>query len=259
MSCEYDPEKLPWKELNIDVVMECTGKFKTKEDALKHITAGAKKVIISAPGENVDATIVYGVNNEVLKKDQQVISIGSCTTNCLAPVAKVLQDGIGIERGFMTTVHAYTNDQNLMDNRHGDLRRARAAALSLIPSSTGAAKAIGVVLPQLAGKLDGTAIRVPTPNVSFVDLTFDASKPTSVSEINTLIEKAAKGSMKGVLDMVTEPLVSIDFNHNPHSSSFDASGTKVVDGTFCRVAAWYDNEWGFSVRMLDVAEYWSNL
>ena len=259
VSCEYDPEKLPWKELNIDVVMECTGKFKTKEDALKHITAGAKKVIISAPGENVDATIVYGVNNEVLKKDQQVISIGSCTTNCLAPVAKVLQDGIGIERGFMTTVHAYTNDQNLMDNRHGDLRRARAAALSLIPSSTGAAKAIGVVLPQLAGKLDGTAIRVPTPNVSFVDLTFDASKPTSVSEINTLIEKAAKGSMKGVLDMVTEPLVSIDFNHNPHSSSFDASGTKVVDGTFCRVAAWYDNEWGFSVRMLDVAEYWSNL
>lgn len=259
VSCEYDPEKLPWKKLGVDIVMECTGKFKSKEDGLKHIKAGAKKVIISAPGEHVDATVVFGVNNEVLKKDQRVISIGSCTTNCLAPVAKVLQDGVGIERGFMTTVHAYTNDQNLMDNRHKDLQRARAAALSMIPSSTGAAKAIGVVLPDLAGKLDGTAIRVPTPNVSFVDLTFTASKPTSVSEINTLMEKAAKGKMKGVLDVVKEPLVSTDFNHNPHSSNFDTLGTKVVDGTFCRVASWYDNEWGFSVRMLDVAEYWSNL
>lgn len=259
VSCEYDPEKLPWKKLGVDIVMECTGKFKSKEDGLKHIKAGAKKVIISAPGENVDATVVFGVNNQALKKEHQVISIGSCTTNCLAPVAKVLNDGIGIARGFMTTVHSYTNDQNLMDNRHKDLQRARAATLSMIPASTGAAKALGLVLPELVGKLDGTAVRVPTPNVSLIDLTFTASKPTSVSEINTLMEKAANKAMKGVLSVVKEPLVSIDFNHNPHSSNFDAKGTKVIDGTFCRVASWYDNEWGFSVRMLDVAEYWSNL
>jgi glyceraldehyde 3-phosphate dehydrogenase len=250
---ERDPAKLPWSELKVDVVLECTGAFNKKSDAEKHIAAGAKKVIISAPAEGVDATIVYGVNNNALKPEHTVISIGSCTTNCLAPVAKVLNDAIGIERGFMTTIHAFTNDQNILDGSHKDLRRARTASMSMIPTSTGAAKALGLVLPELAGKLDGTAVRVPTPNVSLVDLTFDSAKKTSIEEINDAIMKAANSSLKGILATNDEPLVSIDFNHNPHSSIFDLTGTKVIDGTFCRIASWYDNEWGFSVRMLDVA------
>lgn len=250
---ERDPSKLPWGELGVDVVLECTGIFNDKKDAAAHIQAGAKKVVISAPAKNVDATIVYGVNNDVLKPEHDVVSIGSCTTNCLAPVAKILNDAIGIERGFMTTIHAFTNDQNILDGTHKDLCRARTASSSMIPTSTGAAKALGLVLPELAGKLDGVAVRVPTPNVSLVDLTFDAGRNTSAEEINEIISKAAKGSLKGVLAVNNEPLVSIDFNHNPHSSIFDATGTKVIDGRFCRVASWYDNEWGFSVRMLDVA------
>lgn len=250
---ERDASKLPWKKLGVDVVLECTGKMNNKADALAHIIAGAKRVIISAPADNADATIVYGVNNETLKAEHQVISIGSCTTNCLAPVAKVLHDAIGIEHGFMTTIHSYTNDQNILDGTHKDLRRARSAAVSMIPTSTGAAKAIGIVIPELSGKLDGTSIRVPTPNVSLVDLTFTSAKPTTIAEINAAIEKASTGKMKGVLEYSTQLLVSIDFTHNSHSAIFDTTGTKVVGGNFCRVAAWYDNEWGFSVRMLDVA------
>lgn len=250
---ERDPAKLPWKELGIDVVLECTGAFNKKSEAEKHIHSGAKKVVISAPADGVDATIVYGVNNAALKPEHNVISIGSCTTNCLAPVAKVLNDKIGIERGFMTTIHAFTNDQNILDGGHKDLQRARTASSSMIPTSTGAAKALGLVLPELAGRLDGVAVRVPTPNVSLVDLTFDAGRATDVAEINAIIKEAAEGQLKGILGYNTEPLVSIDYNHNPHSSIFDAKGTKVVDGRFCRVSAWYDNEWGFSVRMLDVA------
>jgi glyceraldehyde 3-phosphate dehydrogenase len=250
---ERDAAKLPWGKLQVDVVLECTGKMNNRADAATHIASGAKKVIISAPSENADATIVYGVNNVALKQGHQVISIGSCTTNCLAPVAKILHDAIGIEHGFMTTIHSYTNDQNILDGTHKDLRRARAAAVSMIPTSTGAAKAIGMVIPELSGRLDGTAIRVPTPNVSLVDLTFNASRPTNVEEINAAIAKAANGNMRGVLGYSTEQLVSIDFNHNPHSSIFDATGTKLVGKNFCRVAAWYDNEWGFSLRMLDVA------
>jgi glyceraldehyde 3-phosphate dehydrogenase len=217
------------------------------------LNAGAKKVVVSAPAEGAEVTVVYGVNNDDLTADHSMISVGSCTTNCLAPVVSVLHNAVGIERGFMTTVHAYTNDQNLTDGTHKDLRRARAAALSMIPTSTGAAKAISLVLPELSGKLDGVAIRVPTPNVSLVDLTFTSSKPTSVSEINELIRKASRGALSGVLAASDEPLVSIDYTHNPHSSIFDVTGTKVIDGVFCRVASWYDNEWGFSVRMLDVA------
>jgi glyceraldehyde 3-phosphate dehydrogenase len=250
---ERDPSKLPWGDLGIDVVLECTGAFNKKSDAIKHIEAGAKKVIISAPAEGVDATIVYGVNNDAIKPEHNVISIGSCTTNCLAPVAKILNDSIGIERGFMTTIHAFTNDQNVLDGSHKDLRRARTASMSMIPTSTGAAKALGLVLPELAGRLDGTAVRVPTPNVSLVDLTFDAGRKTDAAEINALLKVASEGALKGVLGYNNEQLVSVDFNHNPHSSIFDATGTKVVDSRFCRVAAWYDNEWGFSVRMLDVA------
>ncbi len=253
---ERDPKKLPWKELGIDVVMECTGAFKGKSDAYGHIESGAKKVIISAPAEGVDATIVYGVNNDALKKEHEVISIGSCTTNGLAPVAQVLNNAVGIVQGYMTTIHAYTNDQVILDAKHKDLRRARAGALSIIPTSTGAAKAIGLVLPELEGKLEGTAIRVPTPNVSMVDLTFTPSRKTSKDEINAAMKEAAEGRLKGVLGYYTEPLVSIDFNHNSNSSSFDATQTRVVNGDLVRIASWYDNEWGFSCRMLDVAKFW---
>ncbi len=251
---QRDPEKLSWKELNIDLVFECTGAFTNKEDASKHIKAGAKKVIISAPAKGDDVkTIVYQVNCSTLTKDDDVVSIGSCTTNCLAPVAKVLNDAIGIEQGFMTTIHAYTNDQNIVDNAHKDLRRARACAMSMIPTSTGAAKAIGLVLPELKGKLDGSAIRVPTPNVSMVDLNFIAKRSTTAAEVNELMKKASNGSMKEVLQYVDEPLVSIDFNHNKFSSCFDSTQTKAV-GNFVKIASWYDNEWAFSFRMVDIAQ-----
>jgi len=253
---QRDPLNLDWKALNIDIVMECTGAFTDLESASKHIQAGAKKVIISAPAksENVK-TIVYGVNDGILTKEDLVVSIGSCTTNCLAPFAKILNDKIGIEKGFMTTIHAYTNDQNIVDGSHKDLRRARAAAMSMIPTSTGAAKAIGVVLPELKGKLDGGAIRVPTANVSMVDLSFIAKRNTSKEEINQIIKDAIAGDKKTarVLQFVNEPLVSIDFNHTEQSSCFDATQTKVMDKNFVKVCSWYDNEWAFSIRMLDVA------
>ncbi|MBX6393940.1 MAG: type I glyceraldehyde-3-phosphate dehydrogenase, partial [Burkholderiales bacterium] len=256
---ERDPAKLPWKELDVDVVFECTGLFTSKEKASAHLTAGAKKVIISAPGgKDVDATVVYGVNHEVLKASHTVISNASCTTNCLAPLVKALDDGLGVVNGLMTTVHAYTNDQVLTDVFHKDLRRARAAAMSMIPTKTGAAAAVGLVLPHLNGKLDGYAVRVPTLNVSVVDLTFVAKRATSVDEVNQLVKQAAEGPLKGVLEYNTEPLVSVDFNHNPASSIFDATLTKVSGGTLVKVCAWYDNEWGFSNRMLDVAVAWMN-
>jgi len=247
-----DPSKLPWGELGVDVVLECTGFFTTKEKASAHIAGGAKKVIISAPGgKDVDATVVYGVNHSVLKAAHTVISNASCTTNCLAPLVKPLHDKIGIVGGLMTTVHAYTNDQVLTDVYHEDLRRARSASMNMIPTKTGAAAAVGLVLPELNGKLDGYAIRVPTINVSIVDLTFTARRPTTVEEVNTIMREAANGSLKGILDYTTEPLVSSDFNHNPASSTFDASLTKVAEGTLVKVGSWYDNEWGFSNRMLD--------
>ncbi len=249
---ERDPLNLPWKDLGVDVVMECTGIFKKRDDAAKHLEAGAKRVLISAPAPDPDNTIVHGVNNDTLTADHQVISVGSCTTNCLAPVAKVLHDNIGVERGYMTTIHAYTNDQNIIDNSHKDMRRARAAAMSMIPTSTGAAKALALVIPELEGKLDGSAMRVPTANVSCVDLAFTASRETTADEIHELMRAAASGPMKGVLAVSDLPLVSIDYNHNPHSSIFDTTGTKVIDGKFVRVMAWYDNEWGFSNRMLDL-------
>jgi glyceraldehyde 3-phosphate dehydrogenase len=250
---ERDPSKLPWAELGVDLVMECTGFFRSRETAGAHITAGAKKVIVSAPGQNVDNTVVYGVNHDSLKSSDVVISNASCTTNCLAPVAKVLHESIGIEHGLMTTIHAYTNDQVLTDVLHSDLRRARSATMSQIPTSTGAAAAVGMVLPELNGKLDGFSMRVPTINVSVVDLTFQASRATSVEEINAAIKAAADGSLKGVLGYNDEPLVSIDFNHDPRSSIFDAGLTKVMEGNMVKVLSWYDNEWGFSCRMLDTA------
>ncbi len=251
---QRDPKKLPWKEMNIDLVFECTGAFTSLEDASMHIESGAKKVIISAPAKEPNVkTIIYGVNDNTLTSQDSVISIGSCTTNCLAPIAKILNDTIGIQKGFMTTIHAYTNDQNIVDNAHKDLRRARACAMSMIPTSTGAAKAIGLVLPELKGKLDGVAIRVPTPNVSMVDLNFIANNNTSITEINAIIAKARTGSMARVLQYVDEPLVSIDFNHNSFSSCFDATQTKVIGENLVKVCSWYDNEWAFSVRMLDVA------
>lgn len=253
---QRDIAQLSWKELNVDIVMECTGAFTDKESASKHIAAGAKKVIISAPAKSDDVkTIVYGVNDGNITADDKVISIGSCTTNCLAPVAKLLNDSVGIEKGFMTTVHAYTNDQNIVDASHKDLRRARAAAMSMIPTSTGAAKAIGLVLPELKGKLDGGAIRVPTANVSMVDLNFLAKKNTSKEEINQIIKSAIANDKKTarVLQFVDEPLVSIDFNHTTHSSCFDSTQTKVLGGNMVKVCSWYDNEWAFSIRMLDVA------
>ncbi|TNE62475.1 MAG: type I glyceraldehyde-3-phosphate dehydrogenase [Alphaproteobacteria bacterium] len=248
-----NPEELPWGEENIDVAMECTGIFTARDKAAMHLTAGAKKVLISAPGENADKTIVYGVNHNMLTADDKIVSNASCTTNCLSPVAKVLHDLVGIERGYMTTVHAYTGDQPVLDTLHKDPRRARAAALSMIPTSTGAAKAVGLVLPALKGKLDGSAVRVPTPNVSMVDLKFDAGRDTTAEEINAAIKAAAEGELKGVLGYEDMPAVSIDFNHNPNSSTFDSSQTKVIDGRFVRILTWYDNEWGFSNRMSDTA------
>lgn len=254
-----DPAQLPWKDLNVDVAMECSGRFTKREDAAKHLSAGAKKVLISAPAEGADLTVVWGVNNKELKSEHKVVSNASCTTNCLAPVAYVLNKTIGIKHGFMTTIHSYTGDQRLVDTIHPDLRRARAAAVSLIPASTGAAKAVGLVLPELKGKLDGTAVRVPTPNVSLVDLKFTAVRPTTKEEINGLIAEAAEGELQGVLAVNDEPLVSVDFNHNPASSIFDLTETHVVDGTFCRILSWYDNEWGFSNRMADTAIAMSKL
>jgi glyceraldehyde 3-phosphate dehydrogenase len=248
---ERNPANLPWGEIGVDVVLECTGFFTTKEKASAHLAGGAKKVIISAPGgKDVDATIVYGVNHGVLKATDTVISNASCTTNCLAPVAKALNDTVGIESGLMTTVHAYTNDQVLTDVMHEDLRRARSATQSMIPAKTGAAAAVGLVLPELNGKLDGYAIRVPTINVSIVDLSFIAKRATSVDEINQIMKAASEGPMKGILDYNTAPLVSVDFNHNPASSTFDSTLTK-VNGNLVKVSSWYDNEWGFSNRMLD--------
>ncbi|ADN76161.1 glyceraldehyde-3-phosphate dehydrogenase [Ferrimonas balearica DSM 9799] len=250
---ERDPSKLPWGELEVDVVFECTGIFTTKATASAHIQAGAKKVIISAPGKEVDATVVYGVNEDVITADMTVISNASCTTNCLAPFAKPLNDALGIESGLMTTIHAYTNDQRLSDVYHSDLRRARAAAMNMIPTKTGAAAAVGLVIPELAGKLDGGAVRVPTVNVSVVDLSFIASRDTTVEEVNAIVEKAAsQGVLSEVLAVNHEPLVSIDFNHCPMSSTFDATQTR-VSGRLVKVMAWYDNEWGFSNRMLDNA------
>jgi len=248
---ERDPSKLPWAELGVDLVMECTGFFRSRETAGAHITAGAKKVIVSAPGQNVDNTIVYGVNHDSLKSSDVVISNASCTTNCLAPIAKVLHESIGIEHGLMTTIHAYTNDQVLTDVLHSDLRRARSATMSQIPTKTGAAAAVGMVLPELNGKLDGFSMRVPTINVSVVDLTFVASRATTIEEVNAVIKAAADGSLKGILGYNDEPLVSIDFNHDPRSSIFDAGLTRVMEGDMVKVLSWYDNEWGFSCRMLD--------
>jgi glyceraldehyde 3-phosphate dehydrogenase len=249
---ERDPVKLPWSELGIDVVHESTGFFASKEKASAHLKGGAKKVIISAPaGNDVDATVVYGVNENVLKSSDTVISNASCTTNCLAPIVKVLHENIGVLHGVMTTVHAYTNDQVLTDVYHSDLRRARSATMSMIPTKTGAAAAVGLVLPELEGKLDGYAVRVPTINVSMVDLSFQAARETSIEEINSLMHDASEGNLKGVLAYNDAPLVSIDFNHDPVSSTYDASLTKVIDGTLIKVVSWYDNEWGFSNRMLD--------
>jgi len=248
---ERDPSKLPWGELGVDVVHECTGIFTSKEKAGLHLKAGAKKVIISAPGTEVDATIVYGVNHNTLKAAHTVISNGSCTTNCLAPLVAPLHKKIGLVHGLMTTVHSYTNDQVLTDVYHSDLRRARSATMSQIPTKTGAAAAIGLVLPELAGKLDGFAVRVPTINVSLVDLTFVAARETSVNEINAIMKEAANGELKGVLNYNDKPLVSVDFNHDPASSTYDSTLTKVVEGKLVKVLAWYDNEWGFSNRMLD--------
>lgn len=253
VTAERDPAKLPWAELGVDIAFECTGIFTAKEKASAHLTAGAKKVLISAPGENADKTIVYGVNHDTLTAADTIVSNASCTTNCLSPVAKVLNDTVGIVNGFMTTIHSYTGDQPTLDTMHKDLYRARAAALSMIPTSTGAAKAVGLVLPELKGKLDGVAIRVPTPNVSVVDLSFNAARATTVEEINNAIKVAADGALKGVLGVTALPNVSIDFNHDSHSSIFALDQTKVMDGTLVRVLSWYDNEWGFSTRMADTA------
>jgi glyceraldehyde 3-phosphate dehydrogenase len=248
-----DPATLPHKDLKVDIALECTGIFTSKDKASAHLVAGAKRVLISAPAEGADLTVVYGVNHDKLAKDHRIVSNASCTTNCLAPVAKVLNDAIGIEKGFMTTVHAYTNDQPSLDQVHKDLYRARAAALSMIPTSTGAAKAVGLVLPELAGKLDGVAIRVPVPNVSVVDFKFVAKRKTDKEEVNAAIKRASEQQLKGILGYTTAPNVSIDFNHDPHSSIFHMDQTKVMDGTFVRVMSWYDNEWGFSNRMADTA------
>ncbi len=249
---ERDPAKLPWGELGVEVVFECTGLFRTRETAGKHIEAGAKKVILSAPGgADIDGTFVYGVNHEDLTADHVIISNASCTTNCLAPLVKPLHEAIGVKHGIMTTIHAYTNDQVLTDVYHSDLRRARSATMSQIPTSTGAAKAVGLVLPELNGKLDGFSMRVPTINVSAVDLTFVAERDTTIDEINDVLRAASEGPLKGVLAYNDEPLVSVDFNHDPHSSTYDAGLTKVMEGNLVKVLSWYDNEWGFSNRMLD--------
>jgi glyceraldehyde 3-phosphate dehydrogenase len=248
-----DPAQLPHKDLGVDIALECTGIFTARDKAAAHLTAGAKRVIVSAPADGADLTVVYGVNHDKLTRDHLVISNASCTTNCLAPVAKVLNDAIGIERGFMTTIHSYTGDQPTLDTMHKDLYRGRAAALSMIPTSTGAAKAVGLVLPELNGKLDGGAIRVPTPNVSVVDLKFIAKRNTTKDEVNAAIRAAAEGPLKGILGFTTSPNVSIDFNHDPHSSIFHMDQTKVMDGNFVSILSWYDNEWGFSNRMSDTA------
>jgi glyceraldehyde 3-phosphate dehydrogenase len=254
VTAERDPANLPWKKLDVDIALECTGFFASKEKASAHLTAGAKRVIVSAPASGADITVVFGVNSDQITDDHLIISNASCTTNCLAPVAYVLNKAVGIKRGFMTTIHAFTGDQRTVDTLHEDLHRARTASSSIIPTSTGAAKAVGLVLPELNGKLDGTSVRVPTPNVSLIDFTFTPSKDTSVDEINNAISVAAKsGSLKGILGTNNLPLVSIDFNHNPHSSVFDLSETQVIEGKFVRVLSWYDNEWGFSNRMLDTA------
>jgi len=250
---ERDPAKLPWKELDIDIAMECTGIFTARDKAAAHLTAGAKRVIVSAPADGADLTVVYGVNHDRLSKDHMVISNASCTTNCLVPVAKVLNDAIGIDHGMMTTIHSYTNDQPTLDQMHKDLYRARAAALNMIPTSTGAAKAVGLVLPELKGKLDGISIRVPTPNVSVVDLKFVAKRATTADEVNAAIKAAADGPLKGILGYTTHPNVSLDFNHDPRSSIFHMDQTKVMEGNFVSILSWYDNEWGFSNRMSDTA------
>ncbi len=248
-----EPAKLPWKDLGIDVALECTGIFTSKDKAAAHLAAGAKRVIVSAPADGVDLTVVYGVNHDKLTPDHKVVSNASCTTNCLAPVAKVLNDAVGIDKGFMTTVHSYTNDQPSLDQVHKDLYRARAAAINMIPTSTGAAKAVGLVLPELAGKLDGVAIRVPTPNVSVIDFKFVAKRATTKDEINGAVKRAAEQQLKGILGYTEAPNVSSDFNHDAHSSVFAMDQTKVMDGTLVRVMSWYDNEWGFSNRMADTA------
>jgi glyceraldehyde 3-phosphate dehydrogenase len=253
VTAERDPTKLPWGALGVDVVAECTGIFTARDKAAMHLAAGAKRVLVSAPADNADLTVVYGVNHDQLKAEHKVVSNASCTTNCLAPVAFVLHQAFGIERGYMTTIHAYTGDQATVDTLHKDLRRARAAALSMIPTSTGAAKAVGLVLPDLKGKLDGTAIRVPTANVSLIDFKFVPKKAASVEAVNAAIAEAAAGRLKGVLATNSEELVSSDFNHNPASSTFDLTQTQVIDGGLVRVLSWYDNEWGFSNRMLDTA------
>jgi len=253
VTAERDPANLPWEKLGVEVALECTGIFTAKDKASAHLAAGAKKVLISAPSSDADITVVYGVNHKKMRKSHKVVSNASCTTNCLAPIAFVLNKAIGIEHGYMTTIHAFTGDQPVLDTLHGDLRRARSAVMSMIPTSTGAAKAVGLVLPELAGKLDGTSIRVPTPNVSVVDFKFRSKKKTTVEAVNAAIVKAANGKLKGVLATSAVPTVSIDYNHNPSSSTFDLTQTQVIDGRFVRVLAWYDNEWGFSNRMSDTA------
>ena len=250
---ERDPANLPHAAMGVDIALECTGFFQDKAKASGHLTAGAKRVLISAPATGVDNTVVFGVNHETLTADHIVVSNASCTTNCLAPMAKVLHETVGIERGFMTTIHSYTNDQRILDQMHSDMRRARAGAVNMIPTTTGAARAVGLVLPELNGKLDGSSVRVPTPNVSLVDLTFVPLRDTTKDEINAALKAAADGPMKGVLAYTEEPLVSSDFNHDPHSSSIDASETSVMEGKLVRVVSWYDNEWGFSNRMIDTA------
>jgi glyceraldehyde 3-phosphate dehydrogenase len=260
VTAERDPAKLPHKELGVDLVLECTGFFTDRESCQKHIDAGAKKVLISAPGKGVDLTVVYGVNHDQLKPEYTIVSNASCTTNCLAPVAKVLNDSIGIERGLMTTVHSYTNDQKILDQLHPDLRRARAAAMSMIPTTTGAARAVGAVLPELKGKLDGASIRVPTPDVSLIDLTFTPKRDTSVEEVNAILKAASEsGPMVGVLAYTDEPLVSADLVHTPVSSTVDSLETAAIDGKLVRVLSWYDNEWGFSNRMVDTAHAMAKL
>jgi glyceraldehyde 3-phosphate dehydrogenase len=253
VTAERDPSKLPWKDLGVDIALECTGLFTAKDKASAHLTAGAKRVLVSAPADGADLTVVFGVNHDKLTKDHKVVSNASCTTNCLAPVAKVLNDAVGIDRGFMTTIHSYTGDQPTLDTYHKDLYRARAAALNMIPTSTGAAKAVGLVLPELNGKLDGVSIRVPTPNVSVIDFKFVANKATSKDEVNGAIKRAAEQQLKGILGYTNDPNVSLDFNHDPRSSIFHMDQTKVMDGSFVRVMSWYDNEWGFSNRMADTA------
>ena len=253
VTAERDPAKLPWRALRVDVALECTGLFTKRELAAQHLEAGAKRVLISAPAAGADLTVVYGVNNRKLRKSHRVISNASCTTNCLAPVAQVLNDTVGIAQGFMSTVHAYTSDQPVLDTLHSDLRRARGAAQSMIPTSTGAARAVGLVLPELAGKLDGIAVRVPTANVSLIDLTFTAKRRTTAEALNAALVKAARGRLRGVLAVEKEPLISADYNHNPASSTVDLTQTQVIDGRLARVLSWYDNEWGFANRMVDIA------